>query len=479
MISLLLLLICSCALSFVLTPLCRDAAHALGLVDKPDYGRKVHRHPIPRIGGVSVFVAFAAALGIAALVPSSAGGVVRQSWPQIVALLPAAGLVFLTGLLDDLVGLRPWQKLSGQIAAAALACWAGVQVHGFGGFNITHTWWHVPLTMFWLVGCANAFNLIDGVDGLAAGAGFFATLTTFVAALLSGNTQLMFATAPLAGALLGFLRYNFNPATVFLGDGGSLTLGFVLGCYGLIWSQKSATVLGMTAPLMALSLPLVETAISIARRFLRGQPIFGADRGHIHHRLLDRGLTPRRVALLLYGVCGLAASASLLVSAAADHFAGLILIVFCGAVWLGIHQLGYSEFHEARLLILPRTFQRVLNAQLTVRRLEDLLKSAETMDECWAALTEAGAALGLSEARLRVNGSLYSKSLSDLKSDESWAFRVPLPESAWAEFSVPFRPAIQPMTLAPFAAAVHEGIGPKVAALLARESEWTTTTSSV
>src|SRR5947208_12565007 len=129
---------------------------------------------------------------------------------------------------------------------------------------------------------------MHGGDGLAAGLGLFATLTMAIAALLHGNLTLAIATAPLAGALLGFLRYNFNPASIFLGDSGSLLVGFLLGCYGVLWTQKSATLLGMAAPLMALSIPLLDTALAIVRRFLRHQPIFGADRGHIHHKLLAR-----------------------------------------------------------------------------------------------------------------------------------------------------------------------------------------------
>ena len=156
----------------------------------------------------------------------------------------------------------------------------------------------VPLTILWLVGCSNAFNLIDGLDGLATGVGLFATATAFLSALLTGNIALAIVTAPLLGALLGFLPYNFSPASIFMGDCGSLTVGFLLGCFGVIWSQKSATLLGMTAPLIALAIPLLDTALAIARRFLRRQPVFGADRGHIHHRLLARGFTPRRVAYI-------------------------------------------------------------------------------------------------------------------------------------------------------------------------------------
>src|SRR5262249_46286320 len=150
------------------------------------------------------------------------------------------------------------------------------------------------------------------------------------------------ATIPLVGALLGFLRYNFNPATVFLGNSGSLLIGFLLGSYGILWSQKSATILGMTAPLMALAIPLLDTLLSLVRRFLRRQPLFVGDRGQIHHRLLDRGLTPRRVALIFYALCGIAAVFSLTV--ATNQFEGLVLVVFCGAAWIGIQHLGYVEF---------------------------------------------------------------------------------------------------------------------------------------
>src|SRR6185436_13025698 len=142
----------------------------------------------------------------------------------------------------------------------------------------------LPLTILWLLVCTNAFNLIDGMDGLATGAGLFATLTILLAGMLEGNHALVLAAVPLGGALLGFLRYNFNPASAFLGDSGSLLLGFLLGCFGVIWSFKTATVFGMIAPLMAMSVPILDATLAVARRFLRGRPIFGADRGHVHHR---------------------------------------------------------------------------------------------------------------------------------------------------------------------------------------------------
>jgi UDP-GlcNAc:undecaprenyl-phosphate GlcNAc-1-phosphate transferase len=202
------------------------------------------------------------------------------------------------------------------------------------------------------------------LDGLAAGVGLLATTTTLVAALLDHNIGLAIATVPLAGALLGILRFNFNPASIFLGDSGSLFIGFLLGCYSVLWSQKSATILGMTAPLIALSIPLLDTGLAIIRRFLRCRPIFGADYGHIHHKLLARGLTPRQAVILLYIICGLCAALSLLQSFAHERFEGLIIILFCALAWIGVQHLGYAEFDMARRLILAGNFRRHLTSWL-------------------------------------------------------------------------------------------------------------------
>ncbi|HZY73976.1 MAG TPA: MraY family glycosyltransferase, partial [Edaphobacter sp.] len=369
-------------IALFLTPLCRNLCLRLGCVDQPDDRRKLHSRPIPRVGGVVIIAASFASIGVLALSLPQGGRGVTEAAPLAWRLIPAVLVVFATGLLDDLVTLRPWQKLVGEFAAAVLACWGGVHLH-FATYALP-LWLSIPLTIFWLIGCTNAFNLIDGVDGLATGVGLFATLTTLVAALMQGNFGLAIATVALAGALLGFLRYNFNPATIFLGDCGSLSVGFLLGCYGVIWSQKTITMLGMTAPLMALAIPLLDTGLAIARRVLRRQPIFTGDRGHIHHRLLDRGLTPRHVALLLYAVCGVAAGFSLLLSVTDSQITGLVVILFCTAAWLGVQHLGYVEFNLAGRLILPGTFLRVLNAQLLLRTLEDNLKAAETAAECWS-----------------------------------------------------------------------------------------------
>lgn len=340
MYSLPFLALVSALSSLLLTPLVRNVFRRWNLLDRPGH-RKVHAEPIPRVGGVSIALAYLIAYAALIAAGLKGGHVVWSARADIWRLLPAAAAIFALGLADDLFSLKPWHKLLGQLAAAALAVYADVHLTSFAGYPISSPWDHL-LTIGWLLLCTNAVNLIDGIDGLATGVGLFATVTTLIAALLQGNIDLALATAPLAGALLGFLRYNFNPATIFLGDCGSLTIGFLLGCFGILWSQKATTILGMTAPLMALAIPLLDTGLAIARRFVRRQPIFSADRGHIHHRLLDRGLTPRRAALVLYACCALGAICSIAVMNAS--MSGFVIIIFCAATWIGVQHLGYIEF---------------------------------------------------------------------------------------------------------------------------------------
>ena len=302
MYSLLALSITALLAALTLTPLCRDIFLHFGIVDLPDRKRKFHTKPVPRVGGIAVFAAYLLAFLVLLLSPLSGGAIVGGHVSVIWSLLPPVVLVFLIGLVDDLAGLKPWQKLAGQIAAAIWVFAEGARIGSVSGWPV-HFWVSAVLTVLWLVACANAINLIDGLDGLATGVGLFGAVTIFIAALLQGNFQLALATVPLVGALIGFLVYNFSPASIFLGDCGSLTIGFLLGCFGVVWGQKSTTVLGMIAPAMALAIPILDTSLAIVRRLLRRQPIFSPDRGHIHHRLLDRGLTPRRAVLLIYAAC--------------------------------------------------------------------------------------------------------------------------------------------------------------------------------
>ncbi len=321
-------------IALILTPIIRDISRFFEVVDRPGK-RKVHAYPMPRVGGVAIAIAYGISI-IGAQDFSSAG---VTAWK----LIPGAALVFLTGVLDDLFSLKPLHKLLGLAIAASLVFWSGLHV-GDVAQHVLPLWLDFLLTVFWLLLTSNALNLIDGLDGLCAGMGLISSLALFAAAILHGNAPLAHVTLPLAGALAGILWYNLNPATVFLGDSGALLIGFLLGCYGMIWSQKASTLLSMMAPLLALSIPLLEVALSVLRRLIRRKPIFGADKGHIHHRLLDRGLSPRQAVWALYTVALVAAVFALLASVNLGRYQGFVVLLFVGAVWLGVHKLRYVEF---------------------------------------------------------------------------------------------------------------------------------------
>ncbi len=368
-------------LALLFTPFVRDLSKRSGLIDRPDGDRKRHSDEIPRLGGVGVILAYVIALGFVSIAPYRNVNIdVDAGKATALALMPAALIVFGTGLADDIWSLKPWHKLLFEILAAGLAYKAGFGVYALRGHELS-PWISAPVTVLWLVGCTNALNLIDGIDGLAAGVGVFATLTSFVAALIHGSLDLAFVTAPLVGALLGFLRYNFNPASIFLGDSGSLLIGFLLGCFGMLWGQKSATAIGMTAPLIALAIPFLDTGLAITRRYLRAQPIFGADRSHIHHRLLDQGLTPRRTALMLYAICGLCAVLAILQDVAHTGYSGLVIIIFCAGAWMGVQHLGYAEFGITSRFLLKGSLRGMIDVQFRLQEFERTLKQAITYQQ--------------------------------------------------------------------------------------------------
>jgi UDP-GlcNAc:undecaprenyl-phosphate GlcNAc-1-phosphate transferase len=457
--------LCSLALALVLTPVFRNLFRKLGWFDHPDQSRKLHPRPVPRIGGIPIVLSYTGAFALLMLLPLAGRELVAESLPLAWNLIPAALVVFATGLADDLAGLKPWQKFAGQFVAAGLACSAGVAIKAIGPYAVP-LWLGIPATLLWLAACSNAFNLIDGIDGLAAGIGLFATASTLIAALLSGHTGLVFATAPLAGALLGFLLFNFSPASVFLGDSGSLTIGLLLGCFAVIWSHKAATLFGMTAPLMVLSIPLLDTALAIGRRILRRQPIFTGDRAHIHHKLLDRGLAPRRVALLLYGICGIAAAFSIFQSVAEREIAAALLVLFCAAAWLGIQHLGYVEFGIAGRLAVPSTFFRMLDSQLRLRALEDELARAASAGECWDAIRGASRDFGFARVIMRLAGDTRDERLRETASPSNcWMLRVPLSHIDYVNIGHEFASPVEPMILAKFAGVLRAVLEPKLPAL--------------
>ena len=463
MYSICILTATACMLSLLLTPLVRDWSIRLGLLDRPDHVRKLHAVATPRTGGVAILASYAGAYALLLALPLSGSGFIAANLGAMWRFMPPVALVFLTGLLDDWLGLRPWQKLLGQLGAAVWAYAAGLRILSMAGLTAP-PWCSFVLTVTWLMLCSNAFNLIDGMDGLASGVGLTATLTTLVAGFLHGDVTLGLATAPLAGCLVGFLRYNFEPASIFLGDSGSLLIGFLLGSYSIVWSQKSATMLGMVAPILALALPLLEVALSILRRFIRGEPIFAGDRGHIHHRLLDLGLTPGRAALRLYGVCGVGAIVSLLGSAVENRFTGLLVVLFAAGTWIGVRHLEYAEFQAMRRFLWAG-FRPMLSAHVKLRLLERSLTGAASVEQCWAALERAAQSLGYSHMNARLAGRHFSTSPERTRISAFWQMRLNLPGTDYVNITQREGSSEQPVLVVPFIDTVRRILPRKIAQL--------------
>jgi UDP-GlcNAc:undecaprenyl-phosphate/decaprenyl-phosphate GlcNAc-1-phosphate transferase len=372
--------------AFVLTRYVRDFASARGWVAVPSQERHLHSSPLPRLGGVAIFISFCFSIGVSvALAQHNPRLHAAFAWKTLLTILVPASLVFLLGVYDDIRGVGPYFKFSVQAVAASMLFLGGLRIVNipvvFGNHNLP---WFVglPLTVLWVLAITNAFNLIDGLDGLAAGSALFSTLVAFVVALLNGPTLVTVLTIALAGAILGFLRYNFNPATIFLGDSGSLFIGFLLSALALAGAQKAPTIVAVAIPVVSFGLPILETSLSVLRRLISGRPVFTADREHIHHKLLQHGMTHRQVVILLYGVSAIFAMLSLFLLWPTGSSLGLVLAVLGIGIWIGVQHLGYLEFGE-----LARVAHRTINQpqifvnNLAIRRAVEELKVARDYEQ--------------------------------------------------------------------------------------------------
>jgi UDP-GlcNAc:undecaprenyl-phosphate GlcNAc-1-phosphate transferase len=307
MLSIVAVFVLAVLVTALLTPLVRRAALAAGAVDLPG-ARRVHTRRVPRLGGIAIVIGFFVPLVILFALRTHAALAFFARDRITLGLLLGALLVLAAGLFDDIKGLGAKAKLAIQTAAAIAAYAGGMRVDGIalpGIGALELGWFALPATIVWIVGIVNAMNLIDGLDGLAAGVAFFACLSNFTIATMTGNVYILLVSASLGGAVVGFLFHNFNPAKIFMGDSGSMFLGYVLASASLLGAatQKSPTLIAIFVPILALGLPIMDMLMTIARRFLERRSLFVADRGHIHHRLLDMGLTHRRSVLSLYLLC--------------------------------------------------------------------------------------------------------------------------------------------------------------------------------
>jgi UDP-GlcNAc:undecaprenyl-phosphate GlcNAc-1-phosphate transferase len=392
-VHLLVLFIFALLFSSVLTHYVRNAALRRGWTCSTPRNRDMHASPIPRLGGVGIWLAFlivaVSYIAFYRLRGISTGFGLYTTF----AILAPASLMFVLGLYDDIRSLSPSIKFGVQIVAGLLLYYGGVRIYFFpivSGYHELNGAISAVLTVVWVLLISNAFNLIDGLDGLSAGSAMFSTLVVFVVSLFSQNPIVSVMTAILAGAILGFLRYNFNPATIFLGDCGSLFLGFMLSAVSLAGMQKSTTVVAVAIPVISCGLPLLDTFLSVVRRFLSGQPVFRADREHIHHKLLKRGFSHKQAVVLLYGVSAALGLASLLMLYPSGSSVGIVLIVVGVGIWLGVQHLGYHEFAE-----LGRAAKRTVDQKqiivnnLAIRRATEELSSARELDRIYEILRNA------------------------------------------------------------------------------------------
>lgn len=288
------------AVSDLATAVIRRIAARAGLLDHPD-DRKIHHESVPYMGGVAIFVAFFLAVAVGLHVNAEFRAAFLQ---RFVGLFVASCVIFLLGIFDDLGGSNASIKFLWQAVAGSIAFAYGFSVdrltNPFGGtvvFDPVLAW---GLTVLWFAAVTNAVNLIDGLDGLAAGVGAMAAVTLFLVGLERGEIEQTFLSIALAGALLGFLRHNFHPAKIFMGDTGALSLGFLLAAISTGSLTKATTFATLAVPFAAIGLPILDTTLAIIRRLSSGAPVFDADRSHLHHRLLALGLTHRQAVFLLY-----------------------------------------------------------------------------------------------------------------------------------------------------------------------------------
>jgi UDP-GlcNAc:undecaprenyl-phosphate/decaprenyl-phosphate GlcNAc-1-phosphate transferase len=299
----------SCA---IITPLVRRMAFALGVFDEPDDDRRVHTQPTPRLGGLAIFIGFMLALFAMLNVALNNNFVIHhylgtRDLALIIGLLFGGTLMLGVGLWDDIMGMRPGRKFLAQLLVATIT----IILYKFTvfGFTLPHFgyvslgWLAIPFSLFWYLGMVNAINFMDGLDGLVTGVTIIASITMVVVSWWHHEYLVAITMCALGGAAAGFLPFNYNPARIFMGDGGSLFIGFVLASAAVMGTEKVAVGISLLVPLLVLALPILDTARVIAQRVGRRVPLFDADRSHVHHQLLDFGFSQRQVVNLIYLVC--------------------------------------------------------------------------------------------------------------------------------------------------------------------------------
>ena len=404
-------------ISLFLTRLSRDAALRMSWVDVPDSVRKLHARAVPAVGGVALFFSATLALTVGSWLSSSIAAPLHAGQIRLIQLGALSAVMMLVGLADDRWSLRPMAKMGLQTAVALAAWTVGIRIEFLGaaywGNGLHLGALSLPVTVVWMVGITNAFNLLDGIDGLAAGAALFATMALLGVAIISHEVTTALILASVAGATAAFLRYNFNPASIFLGDSGSLFLGFTLSALSVQSSQKSAAAFAVAVPMVSLGLPVLDTMVVLCRRLISGKPLFTADRRHIHHLLLNRGMSVRQVAIRMYAACGVLSLISLLVASPYAQVVGPVLVILGVALGIAVQQLKIPELRALNSHFIHglRRQRVLLTGAAVVETMRSDLAEASDADQILRAIAAALAESGVVAATLSVPSALTSQLL--------------------------------------------------------------------
>ncbi len=374
--------------SLLITPMVIGAARALKLFDRPDGGRRMHPVAVPRLGGISVYLA--AALVTILLLTSEADAFPDFELQFLGGVFLGSAILFLVGLVDDVRGLSPGSKFAAQVLAAGIAWYFGARLDivalGYG-VGVPTGFLAFPLAMLWIVGVTNAFNFIDGLNGLAAGIAIVASLSIVALAFALGNFVVLIPAVALTGALLGFLHFNFPEARIFLGDSGSQSIGFLLAVLSMRGSVSASGAVLVVVPILAVFVPLMDVALAIIRRWLRKVPLSGADARHVHHRLLALGISPSRTSVLLWALAACMSGFGLLISLTAPFVAALVAILgLVGVVVLLIYGTNVLSYHELMvaggvLMSAPARIRRVISDQIFALDVTAMVYSAKSIEE--------------------------------------------------------------------------------------------------
>jgi UDP-GlcNAc:undecaprenyl-phosphate GlcNAc-1-phosphate transferase len=385
--------------SAFLTYSVRNAAVARGLKATPVYGRHTHTHPLPRLGGVAIFLTFLP--GALAYLPFSRLMHLSFSIRAYLGMLVSVVLIFLMGAYDDLRPLKPKVKIAVQAGAAILLYVGGLGIHYFesvfGGHFLAEAA-DVSVTIVWVLLITNAFNLIDGLDGLAAGSAMISAIVVFAAAVSTHNTFVTFLVIVLVGAILGFWPFNRYPATIFMGDSGSLFIGFLLSALAMAATSSKTSLTDIAVPVLAFGLPILDVTLAVSRRLLRGNQLFRGDTDHIHHKLLRRGFSHAQTVVTLYAATLAFVLASLVVLKDGALLLPVLFVVGIG-ISLGVQQLRYAEFSE--FLHPVARHRQIVTGQANVRRAAEALGSCSDFRSIFQALQETLQPVGLDAIRIK------------------------------------------------------------------------------